>query len=130
MWQLIKEITGKIKIKTDNLPRRIIINNQNIYNKKQIANQFNNFFTNIGPNLASKISTASKCFKSYLKSINSVFECGPLTSKEFEEAFFSLKTNKSAGYDDISFNIIKKAYTHLYLMYFSYHYHRVFPQIV
>ena len=37
-----------------------------------------------------------------------------MTSKEFEEAFFSLKTNKSAGYDDISFNVIKKAYTHLY----------------
>jgi len=90
-WQVIKEITGKFKIKNDNLPRHIVVNNQNIYDKKQIANHFNNFFTNIGPNLASKIPAASKCFKIYLENTESVFECGPLTSKEFEEACFLFK---------------------------------------
>ena len=27
---------------------------------------------------------------------------------ELKRAFFSLKTNKSAGYDDINFNIVKR----------------------
>ena len=27
-----------------------------------------------------------------------------------KEAFFSLKTNKSAGFDDINFNIVKKCF--------------------
>ena len=29
---------------------------------------------------------------------------------ELKEAFFSLKSNKSAGYDDINFNIVKKCF--------------------
>ena len=41
-WQVIKEITGKIKFKMDALPRRIIINNQEIYDEKTITNNFNN----------------------------------------------------------------------------------------
>ena len=35
---------------------------------------------------------------------------GDLTEKELKDAFQSLKTNKTAGYDDISANIIKKSY--------------------
>ena len=29
---------------------------------------------------------------------------------EFKDTFFSLKINKSAGYDDISFNVVKKCF--------------------
>ena len=54
-WQAIKEITGKIALKNDNLPRTIILNNQKIHDKKEIAHAFNHFFINAGPNLASKI---------------------------------------------------------------------------
>ena len=28
----------------------------------------------------------------------------------FKDAFFSLKINKSSGYDDISFNVVKKMF--------------------
>ena len=34
----------------------------------------------------------------------------PLTDKEFESAFNTLKTNKSAGYDNISANSIKNVF--------------------
>ena len=112
-WQVIKEITGKIKFKMAALPRRIIINNQEIYDEKTIANNFNNFFTNIGPNLASKIQTTTNSFKRYLKTNNSILGNSFLTDKEFEEAYFSLKINKSPGYDDISFNVIKHIYEYI-----------------
>ena len=81
--QVVKEITGKIKFKMAALPRRIIINNQEIYDEKTIAN---NFFTNIGPNLASKIQTTTNRFKRYLKNNNSILGNSFLTDKEFEEA--------------------------------------------
>ena len=31
----------------------------------------------------------------------------PITANELKEAFYPLKTNKSAGYDDISYNVVK-----------------------
>ena len=38
----------------------------------------------------------------------------PLTINELKDAFFSLKSNKSPGYDDISFDVIKKCFGVLY----------------
>ena len=33
-----------------------------------------------------------------------------LSINELKEAFFSLKTNKSPGYDDINLNVVKKCF--------------------
>ena len=66
-WQVIKEVIGKTKLYNSCLPRRIIINNQDIYNKKTIAESFNEFFINVGPNLASKIPRTSNDICKYLK---------------------------------------------------------------
>ena len=37
----------------------------------------------------------------------------PTTINELKEAFFSLKTKKSPGYDDISSNVIKNCFSEL-----------------
>ena len=37
----------------------------------------------------------------------------PITINELKEAFFSLKTNKSPGYDEISSNVIKNCFSEL-----------------
>ena len=37
-------------------------------------------------------------------------EKNSLSINELKEAFFSLKTNKSPGYDDINFNVVKKCF--------------------
>ena len=112
-WQAIKEITGKTALKNDNLPRTIILNNQKIHDKKEIAHAFNHFFTNAGPNLASKIPETPKSFKSFLKDTTHSFDPGILTVKELEDAFFSLKVNKSSGYDDINFNVINHSFQYI-----------------
>ena len=54
-WNVMKHITGKSKIKSTNLPRRLTINKVDAYDKPEIADAFNNFFTNVGQKLASKI---------------------------------------------------------------------------
>ena len=79
----------------DALLRRIIINNQEIHDEKSISNNVINFFTNIGSNRASKIQTTRNSFKRYLNNNNSMLGNSFITDKEFEEAYFSLKTNKS-----------------------------------
>ena len=51
----MKAIIGKSKIKSTNLPSKLTINKVDVYNKPEIADAFNNFFTNIGQKLASQI---------------------------------------------------------------------------
>ena len=57
----MKELIGKTKIR-NNFPRRILINKQEIYDQRVIANEFNNFFVNVGSNLAAKIPSSEKTF--------------------------------------------------------------------
>ena len=53
-----------------------------------IANQFNKFFTNIGPELARKIPTASRTFDSFLNKIDITMPADSITINEFKEDFF------------------------------------------
>ena len=61
-WQIMKEITGKKRINSDGLPKMLKTETGFIYDQEQIANEFNNFFTNVGSNLANKIPTVQKSF--------------------------------------------------------------------
>ena len=65
-WSIMKEEIGKIKQVNNNLLRRLIINNKEIYAKKTIAESFNKYFINVGSNLASKIPPCTQQFDSYL----------------------------------------------------------------
>ena len=81
---------------------------------KSIAEKFNKFFTEIGPNLAKVIDSSSVTFDDYLKTFNANQPEHNLTVNELKDAFFSLKLNKSPGYDEISFNGIKKLFGSLH----------------
>ena len=109
----MKELIGKIKLKSSNLPRRITVNEVDIFDKRKIANEFNAFFTNIGSKFASKIPNASTTFESYINKPDSINKTKQLSMNELKDAFFSLKINKSPGYDDISFNVLKKCFSSL-----------------
>ena len=112
-WSIMKELIGKIKLKSSNLPRRITVNEVDIFDKRKIANEFNAFFTNIGSKLARKIPNASTTFESYINKPDSIMKTKQLSMNELKDAFFSLKINKSPGYDDISFNVAKKCFSSL-----------------
>ena len=62
----MKELIGKIKLKSSKLPRRITVIDVDIFDECKIANEFKAFFTNIGCKLASKILNASTTFESYI----------------------------------------------------------------
>ena len=110
---IIKELIGKIKLKSSNLPRRITVNDVDIFDERKIANEFNGFFTNIESKLASKIPNASTTFESYLNYILLWKQSNSRWMNELKDAFFSLKINESPGYDDISFNVLKKCFSSL-----------------
>ena len=50
-----------------------------------IANEFNKFFTNIGLELARKIPTASRTFKSFLNKIDITIPADSITINEVKE---------------------------------------------
>ena len=69
-WCVMKELVGKVKIKKSSLPFKILIDKTEILDGKNIANELNNFFTNIGLKLAKKIPESSQPFENYTKKVN------------------------------------------------------------
>ena len=106
----MKELIGKVKLKSSNLPRKITVNKVDLFDQTKIAHEFNSFFTNIGKNLASKIPNASTPFEYSVNKSGFVVETKPLSVNELIDAFYSLQSNKSPGYDDISYIVIKKCF--------------------
>ena len=72
-WQTINELIGK-KRSNKTLPTSFINENDTIDNPKIIAQKFNEFFVNVGPNLAAKFNNSNK-FEIFLKGdyMNSIF---------------------------------------------------------
>ena len=71
------------------------------------------FFTNVGKNLASKIPNASTPFKYFVNKSYFAIETKALSMNELKDAFYSLESNKSPGYDGISYNVIKNCFDSL-----------------
>ena len=61
-WQVMKEITGKQKAKSNLLPQEIKADKTIIQNPQGIGKEFNKFFTYVGPKLAKKIPNTGKTF--------------------------------------------------------------------
>ena len=112
-WQVMKEITGKTKWNPGNLPKMIKTEKGNIYDQRKIAEEFNTFFTNIGPKLASKITPVPEHFQDYIIKSNFDFDNNELSFKEFDTAFKSLKRNKASGIDDINTNVVIDVYNEI-----------------
>ena len=72
--------------------------------------EFNSFFTNIGPFLGVDTTPVSTSYTECLMSFNDAISHSDLTTKEFETACKSLKRNKAAGIDTINSNIVLNTY--------------------
>ena len=106
VWQTINEL---VKNKKNNYPNSININGTEIKDPMQIANRFNEYFTNIGPKLASSIPSTASHFSSYISenSETSLFFT-PTSENEIIKIVNSLEPSKSCGYDNLNVNLLKK----------------------
>ena len=108
-WRILKEIINKKK--TTKACSKFQINGSYTTDKQKIANGFNKFFINVGPNLASKIPSDNRCPTSYI--LNSVTEdmlLTPVIEDEIGNIIKSLK-DSSSGWDDISARVVKTTHT-------------------
>ena len=111
IWQKIREILNKTR-KTSNFPTSFKLDGKLITDKQTIADQFNTFFTEIGPKLANKIDctkSSSDNFKHYLKSKpKSVFGFNSVSTDDVQKIIYKLKKKSSTGHDGISTKLLQR----------------------
>ena len=107
-WQTINEIINKKDTKT--LPDFMIIENEKVTDKSVIANKFNDYFNNIGHQMAGAIDVKSDCsFKDYLQTrcfTTFSFEC--VSENYIKNTIKNLNSKSSSGHDEISTNLLKQ----------------------
>ena len=86
-WKILINIIGKNSDK-NKLKHSFSINNKIISNSQVIAEEFNNFFVSIGPQLASNISTGTSHMVYMNRVANGVF-IPDITTKKSEKCYTS-----------------------------------------
>ena len=114
------------------LPCKVIVHNIEINEEKRIANEFNDFSIDIGAELAKEITRPGKSFESYVPKSNTTMSTGPISVNELKNAFFSIKTNKCPGHDEINFIVTSSCFGELckplqYLFHLSFE-KSIFPE--
>ena len=107
-WDVMKEIIGNKRVTNAPRPNFIAVKNREIFDKKEIAETFNNYFVNIGPNLAASLLENKTTFQNYIHYDGPCLSTISLMNLELGNAFASLKANKSSWYDDISADIVQR----------------------
>ena len=107
-WRILNEVINRKKMNTSKSVT-FSHNNQNISDPLEIANKFCEYFTNIGPNLASCIPNSTRSYQSYLHGnfSNSLF-LYPSTEHEILEICSSFRSGTAAGLDNVTMNVIKE----------------------
>ena len=107
-WDTISTAINKRRHKST-FPDFFKVNGSNIFEKTEIANEFNKYFVNIGPELANSLDTQGKpSFNSYLgPSASSRFSFKLTNVDTIKKRIGNLPTKKSAGPDGISSIILK-----------------------
>lgn len=107
-WKTINALIGKGKSDREQCTFQTDKGDQ-VTDPKQIADSFNEFFVNIGPQLASKICHSGKNYFEYLKNPN--VKCmfmKPVIAEEVVKIINKFDQNKSPGNDGIGNFIVKK----------------------
>lgn len=89
----------------------LIVNDNKISGDENLANEFNNYFSNIGSQLAENLSPSDLNPICYVTPGDSVFEFKTITRSEVENVLYGLKVRKGSGLDKISNKLLKAAGT-------------------
>ena len=107
-WEILKSIINNKQSKPS---KQFIVKNQLTSDASCIANTFNNYFVNIGPNLSKKIPVSEIDPMQYINGLNfpdSIF-IRETTESELKRIILGLK-NSSAGFDEISSRLLKDSF--------------------
>jgi len=112
IWNCINEVSGYRQRKYNKI-QCLKINNQNISDPSEIAEQFNDHFINIGIEMAKKIVNLTTTSDSMPRNhINSIF-IPPINHNNLISIINKLKINSSPGKDGITPKVIKLTHIHI-----------------
>ena len=110
LWQTINRLCGKTHDKTSVITSLMVGNNR-CYDTSKIANEFGEYFANVGESYAKKIPTSHKSINHYLSKLQSSSESIFLKSTnkvEIQRLIQMLPNKGSSGYDKIDNILLKK----------------------
>ena len=98
-WETINDVLCRKKVKKE-FPNYFIINGNQISDKQNIADEFNDFFTNIGPTLSNEIkSPPNLSFRTFLKkNIITTFNFNTVDVETVSKTIFILGPKTSCGH--------------------------------
>ena len=108
-WATINETLNRNR-RSNDFPLEFIVNNESITDTKDIANHFNNFFSNIGTNLSSsiKLEDRNAAFTDYLHNpTDHRFTFSQINERKVLSIINKLKNKTSSGKDGISNKLLK-----------------------
>ena len=106
-WKIINELLNK-KSRTTTI-NEIIINHNMVTGDENIANEFNNFFCKIGPELAEDIPQNDRDPLYYVTPGTNVFKFKNITNADLMYALKEMKAGKASGLDKISSKLLRAA---------------------
>lgn len=110
MWSNLNSIIGRKQQDDDKI--NLLINGQQSADGPAVANAFNQFFSTIGPQLASTISSQRDINKfNTLNRVDESIFLGFATEREVAAKIMKLDTSKSQGPDNISARFVKSHQT-------------------
>ena len=105
-WQAINELTGRKSNKST--INSIVVDEETISDPKEICNNFNSFFAEIGPQLAMNIPDVDLSFTDYLTKTESKFSFEEINSLEVQQLLSKLNIAKANGLDNIPARLLKE----------------------
>ena len=107
-WSILKVAIGKRNDKSS-LPHEFIINNNPVTDNSEIANNFNEYFANIGPITINNVPLTENKYTDYLPDplTKSMF-LDPVDIFKVVETTKKLKTKTSSGHDEMSTKLPKE----------------------
>jgi len=109
-WKIINEASGNKACKQNNI-NKILIDGINESDNYKIAQTFNNYFTNIGLDMAKKIKNPQVYVNKYESNQQSSMFLPPIQGKDIITLISKLKSSSAPGLDGVTAGIIK--YVHL-----------------
>lgn len=107
-WKVINNLLGKTHDKTSTI-ELLTVNDQKVTNHSEIADNFADFFQNVGKIQSEKIGVGPKKADDYMCHINqsnSIY-VSPTDEMEVMNVVAKFKTKNSSGYDNISAKVLK-----------------------
>ena len=108
-WGTINDVLARKKVK-NTFPDYFLVRNHEVTNKQHLANEFNEFFTGIGPKLSEQIEPpANLDYKAFLtKVITTEFNFTEINENDIITEIALLADKSSCGHDELSSILLKK----------------------